>query len=174
MKEYKLTAKKTYHASNDYPINLLEYMIFENGELNDKVLLLKLHNDELESIKNIVIKIQQLDQSRKELFSANYLFNDKHIVSKENAFVPNKKIKLHVACETIKYELIKVELEDSIWQEDQWNKKQNTSIEKREGLKIHSFPTQNHIDLKLPYFISLVTLIIHVLVLVSVFYIINL
>ena len=181
MSEYRLLAKRQPKSFRRFPIRLDEYMIFENTQGEHRTLVLKLHNQSAFELDDILIEIRQKDASGEIIYVANYAFNDIVIESHKNHFIPEKKIKLYEACEAIEYRLLKAESTSMVWENHTWSEKktsdtEETSHNETDDSSTTPLETQSvtPVPIAFPLVIPLIIIVLHIMILISVFYLANL
>ncbi|GEM_PF-5877465 len=174
MSEYRLITKKQPTTGSRFPIQLLEYMIFENTSAKQRELILKLHNQSAFEMDDILIEIRQLDASGEIIYAASYAFEDIAITSQKNYFIPDKKIRLYDECESIVYRLLKAESSSMTWEiNNAWNKKTQPKAEEAPETEPLITKSYTPVPITLPVLFPVIIVMLHVIILISVFYAAN-
>jgi len=173
MSEYTLVSKRRPQKPRNVPVVLDEYMIFSDKNETSKALVLMLKQKSSVDIDGILIQIKQLDSTGDIISVANYAFNELVVKPPKNLFIPEKKIMLYDECADIEYQLLKAESSSMIWENDTW-----TEIEQSDEEEIapkDTFVTKSikPITIKLPLLIPMLILLVHIIILISVFFVAN-
>jgi len=173
MDNSKLFTKRLYNDNKEYPLSLKEYLIIDSEDNNSKDLLIKLIPNPLYDFQKATVEITQQDKDKNKLVSAKYNLEIPQITNNHKPI--NKKIKIHPSCEFIQYELIEAVTEYKTWNNNTWHN--NVEIKSEEN-EVNS-KTQHNIKIikrfifQLPFYVTFIVLMIHILLIVGVFYLLN-
>lgn len=181
MNMYNLISKKSLYTNQKEPVNLIEYMIFNDQEKDETFMVLKFKNQTSDVINRIEIEIIEQDNQFETIKKATYVFEDLDI-NPLKEIVPLKKIKVDGSCKLIKHQFLSVTSGERIWTDGTWS---DEVIEVDEPVKIvevkedveesltYQMKVINHQAFSFPYFVSILFVIAFVFVVIMVFNAIN-
>lgn len=183
MNAYNLVSKKTLYPSQIDPLSLIEYMIINDRDLDEHLMILKLKNQSSYKIDDIEIMITEKNKAQEPIKTTHYKFSDLNLEANQE-MVPLKKIKVDQTCVQIKYQLITVSADGHVWEHGKWDHEieeepieavnlVETIEEEIEEDLTYQLTVVTHQKLSVPYFIMALVVVVFVLVVVSVFNALN-
>ena len=105
MSSYNNIRKIQYTKNPSDVVALKEYIIFEDGRDEEKFIVFKFVNNLNQSLLALKFEVLQFDAENKLLEKSEVLY-DKFVAEANSPFVPNAKLKVNFACESVCVNLI--------------------------------------------------------------------
>ena len=149
---------------------MVEYMVFKNKDNLEKCTLIKLKNQTKDIIHKVDFEIKQYNNAADLIYKACYSYTNLNILP-NHEFTPTEKFKVQDEFEYIEYRLISMETPSKQWKEATWIDLEETHTQSRQNPL--SIKRIYHKDLKFPYAITFVIVLMFVISLIAVFVMIN-